>query len=144
MIKINISFSKKVPVPGQQFSSLSFHASMERELSDGLSGQQIQQEYSRGYALLEQTVEEEINRHIGAGKSTPYAPKPQTGNSYTQASITDKQLQLINRRGAEMGLTQEQINAHVMNRAGKESVELLTKKQASDFIDYLTKIQRAA
>ena len=35
MLKLNSSYSKKVPVEGQDFSSQSYHASVEVELPDG-------------------------------------------------------------------------------------------------------------
>jgi hypothetical protein len=37
MIKLSTAFMKKVPVQGQEFSSQSFHASIELELSDALT-----------------------------------------------------------------------------------------------------------
>ncbi len=155
MIKINISFSKKVPVPGQQYSSLSFHGSLERELSDGLSGKDIQNEFQKGYILLEQTVEDEINRYNGVEQASanvpsytnqpakPVAPPPPPKQ---EVMATAKQLNYINRRGAELSLTQQQVLGHLMNFTGLDKLEYLTKKDASSFIDYLAdlKQQRAA
>ena len=41
MLKLNASYSKKVPA-GEEYSSQSFHASVEVELPDGLTQDQLQ------------------------------------------------------------------------------------------------------
>jgi hypothetical protein len=76
MIKISVSFNKKIPGE-EQYSSLCFHTAMERELSDGLSGEAIQSEIHRSYQLLEQTVEAEI---------TSYKQRPQLAVSNSHVS----------------------------------------------------------
>ena len=40
MLKLNASYSKKVPADGE-YTSQSYHASIEVELSDGLSAEQL-------------------------------------------------------------------------------------------------------
>ena len=40
MLKLNASYSKKVPA-GEEYSSQSFHASVEVELPDGLTQEQL-------------------------------------------------------------------------------------------------------
>ena len=40
MLKLNASYSKKVPAEGE-YSSQSYHASIEVELPDGLSSEQL-------------------------------------------------------------------------------------------------------
>ena len=40
MLKLNVSYSKKVPADGE-YSSQSYHASIEVELPDGLSPEQL-------------------------------------------------------------------------------------------------------
>jgi len=145
MIKINISFSKKIP-GAEQFSSLSFHGSMERELSDGLTGQQIQEEFQRSYALLEQTVETEIVRYTAqqpAPKALPVQSCPQRTRTSgargrgTRQTATASQLSFINRLTSSRGLTQQQVDLEVMNIFGIETVRQLSKKQASEYIDTL-------
>jgi len=62
MIKLNTSYSKKVPVEGQQFSSESFHASVEVELSDSLTPEQIQEKIHSTAELLRQSVDAELGQ----------------------------------------------------------------------------------
>lgn len=164
MLKINISFSKKIPGP-EQYSSLSFHGSMERELSDGLSGQQIQDAFAKSYALLENTVENEIVRYCGGEQVPPQAapapepppqqrpaPRPQQGpqpqqrrGNYQQrpqsqgaSMITESQLKFLNRLAAERGFTQQQIRAEISQRFHIERMEQLSKQEASHFIEELS------
>ena len=62
MIKLNTSYSKKVPVEGQEFSSQSFHASVEVELSDSLKPEEIQQKIHSTAELLRQSVDAELGQ----------------------------------------------------------------------------------
>ena len=161
MLKINISFSKKIPGP-EQYSSLSFHGSMERELSDGLSGQQIQEAFAKSYALLETTVENEIVRYCGGEQVPPQAapapkpppqqqqrsaPRPQQPQAHHRGNyqqrpqgqgasmITESQLKFLNRLAAERGFTQQQIRAEISQRFHIERMEQLSKQEASRFIE---------
>ena len=155
MLKINISFSKKIPGP-EQYSSLSFHGSMERELSDGLSGQQIQEAFAKSYALLETTVENEISRYCGEPvHQAPPAPPPppqqvpraqpqaqHRGNSQRPqqgaSMVTESQLKFLNRLAAERGMTQQQMRADLVQRFNIERVEKLSKQEASRYIEEIS------
>jgi hypothetical protein len=50
MIKLNASYSKKVPVQGEEYSSQSFHCSMEVELSDKLDAGELQSRIHETFA----------------------------------------------------------------------------------------------
>ena len=56
MLKLSTSFSKKVPVPGQEFSSQSYHAAVELELSDALQPAEVQERIRQTFALDAQAV----------------------------------------------------------------------------------------
>ena len=51
MLKLNASFSKKVPAE-QEYSSKSFHASIEVELPDGLTPPQLQGRIHETFELV--------------------------------------------------------------------------------------------
>ena len=159
MLKINVSFSKKVPGE-EQYSSLNFHGSLERELSDGLSPEQIQKVFHENYALLENTVEKEIASYAQKENRAPFSPAqpqfsqaqahknegarvhPANANTNT-SSISQKQVTFLNRLGAERGLSQQQIDAMALNQFGAESIWQLSKQNASKLIEQLQN-QRAA
>ena len=144
MIKISVSFNKKVPGE-QQYSSLCFHSSMERELSDGLSGTEIQKEMHRSYQLLEQTVETEISNY---GKLTPSVPsaipvqshapvqRPQVQNAQRKL-LTQKQISLICTLGSRLKLDQHQLAEIAMQNYGQPTYYQLSIKEASTFIELL-------
>ena len=146
MLKINVSFSKKIPGE-EQYSSLNFHGSLERELSDGLSSADIQRIFHENYQLLEQTVEQEIQTYSKPAQpqqSFPPQQSPQAmpaSPSSNQAS--PKQIQFLNRLGAERGLSQSQVDALALNNYNVDSIWKLNKKQASQLIDQMQN-QRAA
>lgn len=67
MIKIAATISKKVPLPGIDFSSQAYGASMEVEVSDGDDAQSIKIRITELYSLLS----ESINDQIAASQSAP-------------------------------------------------------------------------
>ena len=75
MLKLNASFSKKVPAE-QEYSSKSFHASIEVELPDGLTPAQLQGRIHETFELVRGSVESEIGGNAGI----PQAPPQQNGN----------------------------------------------------------------
>ena len=61
MLKLNAAFSKKIPVPGEDFSSQSFHASIECECADALTAEQLQAKIHDTFALVKDAVEAELH-----------------------------------------------------------------------------------
>ena len=59
MLKLNTSYSKKVPAESE-YSSKSYHASIEMELPDGLTEAQIKERIHGTFDLVRETVETEI------------------------------------------------------------------------------------
>ncbi|EDM26139.1 hypothetical protein LNTAR_16368 [Lentisphaera araneosa HTCC2155] len=159
MLKINISFSKKVP--GQeQYSSNSFYGSLEKDIPENLSNHEVQQAFRDAYELLENTVEQEIAHYANKQNiplKHPVAPQvnstlatqnAKSGRQYsgvqnTPSQISQKQATFLNRLGAERGLSQEQVDAMALNQFGVESIWKISKKQASQLIEQLQN-QRAA
>ena len=60
MLKLNASYSKKVPAEGE-YSSQSYHASIEVELPDGLTQEQLQNRIHETFALVKDSVETELH-----------------------------------------------------------------------------------
>ena len=59
MLKLNASYSKKVPAEGE-YSSQSYHASIEVELPDGLSQEALQSRIHETFEMVKSSVETEL------------------------------------------------------------------------------------
>ena len=81
MLKLNASYSKKVPADAE-YSSQSYHASVEVELPDGLTPDQLNAKIHETFALVRDSVEAELH---GNTASQP-AQVPQTSNVQPQGS----------------------------------------------------------
>lgn len=60
MLKLNASYSKKVPAEGE-YTSQSYHASIEVELPDGLNSEQLNGKIHETFALVRNSVEAELH-----------------------------------------------------------------------------------
>jgi len=70
MLKLNASYSKKVPADGE-YTSQSYHASIEVELPDGLSAEQLNGKIHETFEMVRNSVEAELYGNT---------PIPQGGN----------------------------------------------------------------
>ncbi len=144
MIKLSTAFMKKVPVQGQEFSSQSFHASIELELSDALTPEQIGEKIHRTGEFLRNAVDKELEGAAPAdsGKgATAFAgsgQQPQTG----ERKASNKQIKYLTDLAAERKLTLQDLNTDIHRRFGVESVYDLSAKQASALLDEMNGAQR--
>lgn len=60
MIRLSANLSKKVPLPGVQFSSQQYGAAMEIEVGDGDKPEAIHQRIRELYAMLSNAIDEQI------------------------------------------------------------------------------------
>ena len=87
MIKLNASFSKKVPVEGAGYSSQSYHASVEIELPDGLAPEQLQDRIHSTFELVRSSVETELTSSNPPVQALlPPVPEPRNGNGGNRCS----------------------------------------------------------
>ena len=76
MLKLNASYSKKVPAD-EKFSSQSFLASVEVELPHGMTSSELQKKIHETFDLVKESVENEITtRTTGSPAQEPRAPRP--------------------------------------------------------------------
>ena len=155
MLKLNASYSKKVPAD-TEYSSQSFHASVEIELPDGLTPEQLQNRIHETFALVRESVESELH---GNTVQQP-AQIPQTPNTQSQPGLYDPPLQNASSKPAygkkngttsdapaspkqvkylldlarQFGINPEQIKA----KFNVPSLESMTKTQCSRAIDELS------
>ena len=136
MLKLNASYSKKVPT-SEQFSSQSYHCSIEVELSDAATPEQLQAKIHDTFALVRDAVESELHGKPAAkpepavqtAKSEP--AKPDT------AKASNKQVKYLLDLAKGKGLTLTALNARVQDRFKVETVYELARKDASKLVDEL-------
>ena len=149
MIKLNTSYSKKVPVEGQQFSSESFHASVEVELSDSLKPEEIQDRIHFYAERLRQSVDAELGQKQPQRET---AQQPQERGAFTprqgsrqqdrapegsNRKASNKQVKYLTDLAGEQHVTLQDLNAEIFDRYGVQGLYNLSAAQASEMIDSL-------
>ncbi|MBR6056744.1 MAG: hypothetical protein IKP58_01100 [Victivallales bacterium] len=78
MMKLNASYSKKVPADAE-YSSQQYHCQIEAELSDGLTPEQIQARIHETFGMVRDAVEAELqaSRQTAPAIQPPQMPPPQ-------------------------------------------------------------------
>ena len=144
MLKLNASYSKKVPAD-TEYSSQSYHASVEVELPDGLTPEQLNARIHETFALVRDSVESELHGetvNAGAMVDAPQLPiqsaqqqsKPAYGKKpTTDATASPKQIKFLLDLARQNGYTVEQLKA----RFGVAQIEDLSRTQCSRAIDQL-------
>ena len=154
MLKLNASYSKKVPA-GAEYSSQSFHASVEIELPDGLTPEQLQNRIHETFALVRESVESELHGNTvqqpAQISQTPnmqsqpglYDTPPQNtskpayskkNGTASDAPASPKQVKYLLDLARQFGINPEQIKA----KFNVPSLESMTKTQCSRAIDELS------
>ena len=154
MLKLNASYSKKVPA-GEEYSSQSFHASVEIELPDGLTPDQLNAKIHETFDLVRASVEAELHGNtvqqpsavsqMSPPQSQPglYDIAPQNASKPTygkkngmtsDAPASPKQVKYLLDLARQFGINPEQIKA----KFNGPSLESMTKTQCSRAIDELS------
>ena len=154
MLKLNASYSKKVPAD-TEYSSQSYHASVEVELPDGLTPDKLNAKIHETFALVRDSVESELHGNTVQQS----APNPQTPSMQAQSGLYDappqnvsksayskkngttsdapaspKQVKYLLDLARQFGINPEQIKA----KFNVPSLESMTKTQCSRAIDELS------
>ena len=136
MLKLSASYSKKVPT-SEQFSSQSYHCSVEVELSDAATPEQLQAKIHDTFALVRDAVESELHGKPAA-KPEPAAqtvkPEPAKPDA---AKASNKQVKYLLDLAKGKGLTLTALNARVQDRFKVETIYDLARKDASKLVDEL-------
>ena len=130
MLKLNASYSKKVPADGE-YTSQSYHASIEVELPDGLSSEQLNSKIHETFEMVRNSVEAELhgkNPILQGGNAPQNAPnQPVQGSTPASPKQINYLLTLASRRG----ITPAQIAA----QNNVANINQLSKKQCSALIE---------
>lgn len=142
MLKLNASYSKKVPAEGE-YSSQSYHASIEVELPDGLTQEQLQTRIHETFDLVRDSVEAELHgntppvthyqepQSTGPERNAGRPPFAQQSAEKREIPASPKQIKFMLDLARHKGITPAQIAA----QHGVASVEQLTKTQCSHLIN---------
>ena len=130
MLKLNASYSKKVPADGE-YTSQSYHASIEVELPDGLSSEQLNSKIHETFEMVRNSVEAELHGNPlnqQGGNAPQNAPnQPVQGSTHASPKQINYLLTLASRRG----ITPQQIAA----QNNVANINQLSKKQCSTLIE---------
>jgi hypothetical protein len=142
MLKIAAHVSKKVPLPDRQYSSQQFGASLEMEVSDAQSADEVQERLRRLYAMISRSIDEQIAKvqpPVGQPTTAPSAPRTATatavGTGAKPTGATQAQQRAIFALCKSKGL----VLAETVGRFGASDVSNLSLKDASRLIDQLKK-----
>jgi hypothetical protein len=172
MLKLNASYSKKVPAE-QEYSSKSYHAAVEVEIPDGLTTDQLQERIHATFDLVRSAVESELNgtagqmiaspapasQVIAASPDTkpfpvPAAPveqtrplqsaSPKASNGNEREPASNKQLRYLLDLGRRHDLTVSRLDAIAQQEFKVDNIYSLTKNQCSKMIDSIRGERKAA
>ena len=137
MLKLSASYSKKVPT-SEQFSSQSYHCSVEIELSDAATPEQLQAKIHDTFALVRDAVESELHGNPAA-KPEPAAQTAKAEPKKPDAAdrATNRQVKFLLDLAKGKGLTLTALNARVQDRFKVETIYDLARKDASKLVDEL-------
>lgn len=142
MLKIIASFSKKVPAE-QEYSSQQYFCTLEREVPDSASVEQIQTHIHSTFELVKQAVEDELSgkksdsADLRVLPATDAAPKAATTKPGDDAKASNKQVRYILDLARNRGMGLSDVNALVKDRYNAASVYDIGKKSASKLVDEL-------
>ena len=147
MLKLNASYAKKIPVAGEQFSSQSYHCSVEVELSDAASPEQLQSKIQGTFALVRDAVEAELHGKpvvktekaepsASCAPSTPSVP-PTPSKPEAAVKASNKQIRFILDLAKAKGMGLGEVTGQVQRKFKAESVYDLTRRDASKLLDEL-------
>ena len=154
MLKLTASFGKKLPVEGMDFSSQSYHASVEVELPDGLDRAELDRRIHQTFALVRDSVDAELHANanaqsmpamgMGMGPIPQQPQRPanapnqfQPPNKRNVQPASPKQLNYLRDIAVRKGMTVEELDQLAATQFGADSTARLTRDQASRLIDSL-------
>ena len=140
MLKLNASYSKKVPA-GEQFTSQSYHCSVEVELSDAATPAQLQAKIRDTFVLVRDSVEAELHGKPATQPEKAEAPAPSVppppSKSEPAAKASNKQIRFILDLAKAKGMGLGEVTGQVQRKFKAESVYDLTRREASKLLDEL-------
>ncbi len=146
MLKLNASYSKKVPAEGE-YTSQSYHASIEAEIPDGLTQDQLESKIHETFDLVRNSVESELHgggsAPVNTRNSAPqgyssgrgnYGKGKGNGNGQNQdGPASEKQIRYL----LDLAKTAHVTPKQIATRFRVNSIDELSRNQCSQAIDEL-------
>ena len=142
MLKALVSYSKKVPVDGMDYSSQGYSLTLETEIPESDPGA-IQSRLHATFELVKNQVEHELtNGHGGKQEATaPAQPRQQPtvvkGKATAPDRASNKQIKFMTDLWTQGGGTVADLNARIREQFGVGGLYELSRKQASALLDEL-------
>jgi hypothetical protein len=139
MLKLTASFGKKLPVEGMDFSSQSYHASVEVEIPDGLGPEELDRRIHDTFDLVRGSVEAELT---SGPRPASFQGAPTGGQDFRPAPqrkaqpASGKQLAYLRDIAARRGMTLRELDEHVA-QCGVDTIDQLSREGASHLIGFL-------
>ncbi|MBQ9754321.1 MAG: hypothetical protein IJV93_06170 [Lentisphaeria bacterium] len=130
MLKLNASYSKKVPADGE-YTSQSYHASIEVELPDGLSAEQLNGKIHETFEMVRNSVEAELHGNTPANHGSYVPQETQNQSALNNPPASPKQINYLLTLASRRGITPAQIAA----QNNVANINQLSKKQCSALIE---------
>jgi hypothetical protein len=130
MLKLNASFSKKVPAE-QEYSSKGYSATIEVELPEGLSQEQLQERIHNTFALVEASVETELQDGATATHAPVVASASKEADVKKFEGPSPKQLKYI----TDLVRESRYDTSGFLHSHGLNTVYELSRHQCSQLID---------
>lgn len=131
MIKLTGNVSRKVPIPGTEYSSQSFSAGMEIEVGNDASLDEIHKKFEEMYAVLEEAIKAQLISNGICLSNNNLSNNPENNPQKEEDLITPSQKRLIEKLVKEQQIFgQERIrllNLKSKEEAKKEIKDLLAK-----------------
>ena len=130
MLKLNASYSKKVPAEGE-YTSQSYHASIEVELPDGLSSEQLNSKIHETFEMVRNSVEAELHGNTVNQQGVNGAVNTVNNDQQVSTPASPKQINYLLTLASRRGITPQQIAA----QNNVANINQLSKKQCSALIE---------
>ena len=130
MLKLNASYSKKVPADGE-YTSQSYHASIEVELPDGLSAEQLNGKIHETFEMVRNSVEAELHGKTATRQGGNGTVNTVNNSQQASTPASSKQINYLLTLASRRGITPQQIAA----QNNVANINQLSKKQCSALIE---------
>ena len=130
MLKLNASYSEKVPAEGE-YTSQSYHASIEVELPDGLSSEQLNSKIHETFEMVRNSVEAELHGNTVNQQGVNGAVNTVNNDQQVSTPASPKQINYLLTLASRRGITPAQIAA----QNNVANINQLSKKQCSALIE---------